>query len=350
MKSCKTIFIYPANNNENQYVNIQETAIKQSGNNVTYSLKDFLKTDYFLLNWFETLGGNKKLDYLKKCFKLLMIKLFNKRILWVLHNKKPHTKDSKDKSTKLSIKLMKKLLKQSFKIIILCDESKAVLKSLCKAPKLYENKIYKIPHPNYIGVYPETADKSTKNLDDILNILYVGQVNKYKNIDLLIDAVASLNNDRIHLHIAGNCKDKEYKDYLADTSQNKNISFDFRFIPDNELVEIISNNDIVALPYSFESSLNSGTIFLAFSYKKTVISPLIGTLKEFPDKSFFYSYDYKTEEEHKEQLYQTLTKVYEDFSSNHEILKIKGNTAYNYVKENNGIEKITELYKGLFTK
>ena len=343
----KTVFIYPANNNENQYVNIQEAAIKQSGNNVTYSLKYFLKTDYFLLNWFETLGGNKKLDYVKKCFKLLMIKLFNKRILWVLHNKKPHTKDSKDKSTKLSIRLMKKLLKQSYKIIILCDESKAVLKSLCKAPKLYENKIYKIQHPNYIGVYPETADKSTKNSDDILNILYVGQVNKYKNIDLLIDAVTALNNNKIHLHIAGNCKDKEYKDYLADTSQNKNISFDFRFIPDNELVEIISNNDIVALPYSFESSLNSGTIFLAFSYKKTVIAPMIGTLKEFSDSSFFYGYDYKTEDEHKENLKTMIKQVYADFEKNRNVLSEKGQTAYNIVKAGNSVEMISGLYKEL---
>ena len=343
----KTVFIYPANNNENQYVNIQEAAIKKSGNNVTYSLKDFLKTDYFLLNWFETLGGNKKLDYVKKCFKLFMIKLFNKRILWVLHNKKPHTKDSKDKSTKLSIKLMKKLLKQSYKIIILCDESKTVLKSLCKAPKLYENKIYKIPHPNYIGVYPETADKSTKTSDDILNILYVGQVNKYKNIDLLIDVVTSLNNEKIHLHIAGNCKDKEYKDYLTASSKNKNLSFDFRFIPDNELVEIISNNDIVALPYSYESSLNSGTIFLAFSYKKTVIAPMIGTLKEFSDSSFFYGYDYKTEDEHKENLKTMIKQVYADFEKNKNVLSEKGQAAYNIVKEENSVEMISGLYKEL---
>ena len=71
---------------------------------------------------------------------------------------------------------------------------------------MYENKIYKIPHPNYIGVYPENAVKITKSHDDILNILYVGLVNKYKNVDLLIDAVNALNNDKIHLHIAGNCK------------------------------------------------------------------------------------------------------------------------------------------------
>ncbi len=61
-----TVFIYPANNNENQYINIQESAIKKAGHSVTYSLKDFFKIDYFLFNWFETLGGNKKIDYIKK--------------------------------------------------------------------------------------------------------------------------------------------------------------------------------------------------------------------------------------------------------------------------------------------
>ena len=60
------VFIYPANNHENQYINIQEKAIKRAGVDVTYSLKELFSTDFLLLNWFETLGGNPKLDYLKK--------------------------------------------------------------------------------------------------------------------------------------------------------------------------------------------------------------------------------------------------------------------------------------------
>lgn len=342
-----TVFIYPANNNENQYINIQESAIKKAGHSVTYSLKDFFKIDYFLFNWFETLGGNKKIDYIKKTIKLITIKLFNKKILWVLHNKKPHNKDDKDKFIHLSIRLMKKLLKKSYKIIILCDESKHVLESLCNKESKYISKIYKIPHPNYIGIYPESMIQSQSKQNRKLYILYIGQVNKYKNIDILINAINSINNPNIHLHIAGNCKSNDYKQFLINSNINNNISFDFRFIPDNELISIISNFDIVALPYSYESSLNSGTIFLAFSYKKTVIAPMIGTLKDFKDNSFFYGYDYKDENEHKEVLISTIKNVFNDFEKDNSILEKKGIIAYKTVKENNSIEMISELYKQL---
>ena len=346
MSTCK-VFIYPANNNENQYVNIQETAIRNAGCTVTYSLKDFFKIDYFLLNWFETLGGNRKIDYMKKCFKLFMLKLFHKKVLFVLHNKKPHTKSKNDKYSNLSIKLMKKLLKISYKIIILCDESKNVLKSLCKDKTFYEQKIFKIQHPNYIGVYPVTKKEFFSLSNDSLKILYIGQINQYKNIDLLINAVNSLEDYAIHLHIAGNCKNEEYKEYLLQSAINKNISFDFRFIPDTDLVNIMTEFDIIVLPYSYESSLNSGTIFLAFSYKKTVIAPMIGTLKEFSDKSFFYGYDYKNDAEHQENLTKKILEVYNDYKCDNKILLNKGEVAYKNVLENNSLKKISDLYTKL---
>lgn len=342
------LFIYPANNNENQYINIQEKAIKECGINVTYSLKDFFSTDFFLLNWFETLGGNIKLDYIKKCIKIFFMVLFRKKIFWVVHNKQPHTKYSDDKSISLSIKLMKKLLKVSTRIIILCEETKNVLSKLCGNNNIYEKKLYKIPHPNYIGIYPNHCITKTQNK---LNFLYIGQVNKYKNVDLLINIFNELKDENISLTIAGNCKDKNYIKQLYDLISNKNIFCDFRFIPDNEIISYINKSEILVLPYSLDSSLNSGTIFLAFSYKKTVISPLIGTLKEYEkNNSFFYSYEYKTEEEHKTNLLETIKQVISDYTIDKNILEKKGIEGYNFIAKNNSVEIITNLYKNLFSQ
>ena len=342
------VFIYPAGNNENQYINIQEKAIKAAGIDVTYSLKDFFLTKYFLLNWFETLGGNKRIDYFKKCVKIIFLQIFKKKILWVVHNKKPHSKYANDISNKLSIKLMKKLLKRSYRIIILCDETKKVLKDLSKNKSQFENKIYKIPHPNYIDIYPVEETKEIVNDTGKLNFLYIGQVNKYKNIELIIEEFNNLRNENISVHIAGNCKDEVYKKQLQLLSKNNSITFDFRFIPDNEINNLVRKYDILILPYSLETSLNSGTIFLAFNNKKTVISPLIGTLKEFKTSSFFYSYIYKNENEHRLNLLKTIETVINDYESNSLILKEKGEIAFKYVQENNSIEHITQLYKKIF--
>ena len=342
------IFIYPANNYENQYINIQEKAIKRAGVAVTYSLKELFSTDFLLLNWFETLGGNPKLDYLKKYIKIFLFVLLQKKIFWVVHNKQPHAKYSNDSSIKLSVKLMKKLLKVSSRIIILCDETREVLKNLCKDDSLYCKKIYKIPHPNYIGVYPQSED--VKNTEG-LNFLYVGQVNKYKNVDLLINVFNELQQENVFLTVAGNCKDSNYVTELKSTIKNKNISCDFRFIPDGELVSYIKRSDILVLPYSLESSLNSGTIFLAFSYGKTVISPLIGTLKEYDsNNSFFYAYEYGSFEEHRNQLRSAIKRVLADYSSNPELIQKKGMQAYNQVAEHNSFDTITASYKELFSQ
>lgn len=340
------VFIYPANNNENQYINIQERAIRATGIDVTYSLKDFFSTDFFLLNWFETLGGNERLDYIKKCIKIFLFLLFRKKVLWVVHNKQPHAKYSNDPSISLSIRLMKKLLRCSSRIIILCDETRTVLQDLCANSSVYENKIFKIPHPNYIDVYPSSNSLQRENG---LNFLYIGQVNQYKNVDLLIDVFNELQDENVSLTIAGNCKDKNYTEQLQSSVTNKNINCDFRFIPDNELIDYIDSSDILILPYSLESSLNSGTIFLAFSNKKTVVSPLIGTLKEYGENnSFFYSYEYKSPSEHRKQLLSTISKVIRDYTQDKQIIHQKGLMAYNIVSIENSTERITELYNKLF--
>ena len=342
------LFIYPANNNENQNINIQQKAIKECGINVTYSLKDFFSTDFFLLNWFETLGGNIKLDYIKKCIKIFFMVLFRKKIFWVVHNKQPHTKYSNDRSLSLSIKLMKKLQKVASRIIILCDETEKVLKQIGNDNISYEAKIYKIPHPNYIGIYPE---HNTPITEKKLNFLYIGQVNKYKNVDLLINVFNGIIDKNISLTIAGNCKDKMYIEQLNKLVSNKNIFCDFQFIPDNEIISYINKSEILILPYSLDSSLNSGTIFLAFSYKKTVISPLIGTLKEYEkNDSFFYSYEYNTQEEHLVNLKSIINKVIEDYKNDSKILQKKGIEAFNLVQKQNSFEIITTKYKELFSQ
>ena len=342
------VLIYPANNHENQYINIQEKAIKRAGVDVTYSLKELFSTDFLLLNWFETLGGNPKLDYIKKCIKIFLFILLQKKIFWVVHNKQPHAKYSNDPSIELSVKLMKKLLKISSRIIILCDETLEVLKNLCEDDSLYSQKIYKIPHPNYIGVYPQSEEV---NNTGGLQFLYVGQVNKYKNVGLLIDVFNELQQENIFLTVVGNCKDRDYADALKSAIKNKNISCNFRFIPDEELVSYIDRSDILVLPYSLESSLNSGTIFLAFSCKRTVVSPLIGTLKEYgEDKSFFYSYEYNSPQEHRERLLAAIRQVMLDYARDSEALKQKGLVAYSLVSEQNSLEQIAERYWKLFAQ
>lgn len=344
----KKVFIYPANNTENLYIDIQQKAIQSAGLEVTYTLRDFFSSDFFLLNWFETLGGNERLDYIKKTIKLVLFVMFRKKILYVIHNKQAHAKYKDNSLQKLSTKLMRRLISCSSKIIILCDETRNVINTLCQDYKKQSNKIYKIPHPNYIGLYPVKNDP-VGSTEKSLSFLYFGQICRYKNIELLIDVFNDFaNNAEVSLTIAGNCKDEEYSETLRSSVKNNNIKCDFRFIPDEDVVAYINRHSIFVLPYSLESSLNSGTIFLAFSYKRTVISPLIGTLKEFGDADFFYTYSYTNSQEHQCNLKSVVHQAIKDWQTNQNIFFEKGLKAYNRVKEDNSLAKITDLYKVLF--
>src|SRR3546814_5363270 len=108
-------------------------------------------------------------------------------------------------------------------------------------------------------------------LGDALQLLFIGIVKPDKNLELLIDVVGTFGH-RVQLIIAGKAIDESYQRKLADRAAGVgNVRLLPYFIPDNELTGLLGQTDAVVLPYDLASSLNSGTVVLAFSYKKTVI-------------------------------------------------------------------------------
>ena len=52
--------------------------------------------------------------------------------------------------------------------------------------------------------------------------------------------------------------------------------------------------DVLVAPYNKESSLNSGTLWMAMSYKKSMILPRIGCVKDIPNyNDLLYVYNYE---------------------------------------------------------
>src|SRR5690606_26045338 len=124
---------------------------------------------------------------------------------------------------------------------------------------------------------------------------------------LLIDVVGTFGHD-VRLTIAGKAIDEGYQRKLVDRAAGAgNVTLLPYFIPDGELVQLLGQADTVVLPYDLASSLNSGTVILAFSYKKTVICPEIGTMSDLDshmEDTFCYRYD--TAEQHRQALLQQM--------------------------------------------
>ena len=310
---------------ENKYVDLMRAALRMI-NIEPLSGKKRGEADFIWHHWIE------KLHF------LIVIKLLaatKKKIIWNVHNKLPHD----TKNVQKAKKFMKSLAEVAYKIVIHCTESTEIIREVCDNNPAILDKVVLVPHPNYIGVYG--AEKTENSLhNDKLSLCFFGKIKEYKNIELLIDTVKELNFDDVELKIIGRCWNTQYFHNLI--GNNPHIKTDFRFIDDTEIPEISANCHLFVFPYNTASSLNSGATILAFSYGRSVLSSLTGTLADIENKSLFFSYSYNNQEEHKEALKQQIISIREKYKGNYNELLMLGEKCREYVSKNNSPEKVSK--------
>jgi glycosyltransferase involved in cell wall biosynthesis len=184
-----------------------------------------------------------------------------------------------------------------------------------------------------------------------LSLLFLGAVKPYKNIELLIDVIKSLDG-LASLRILGKPVSKMYENELRTLVKDvKNVSLDLKFVEDSALAEELANCDLLVLPYDVRSSLNSGTVILAFSYKKTVICPSIGTTLDIDNtEEIFFPYTYNTKEEHFDVLRDIITKASFLKKADRYIYKAKGEECFNVIKTNNNIQDVIDDLYNLYSQ
>lgn len=309
----REIVFDPSYNPQNKYIGIIKDMLLDSGVRI-YSFgkvfrhpRLFLRIGYFHFNWFENIVASNPLQatfyFLRQVFKVFLLKLFQKKIVWTMHNMQPH----KAKYLFYQKVLLRLIIKSAYKIVTHSRSSAAILKNNYQVS---ENKIAYLPHPNYINQYGEVkADKALLQ-DTRIHLLFVGLIKPYKNIELLIDVCRELPSDQFKFEVVGNCKDSIYLNDLKERSRDlDNFILTPKFIDDEEIPCYLASCDAVILPYNIQSSLNSGSAMLAFSYKKTVVIPKIGTVKDYESHiPFSYEYD-GTAKDHFMQLKNVLMEL-----------------------------------------
>lgn len=356
MEKVNVVFS-PFHLDENKYVQIMKSLISKKFNVISIkgALKNFsiLKSVKIVhLNWYEALpvSGNMinvVLDFVKKTLFLITFKFFGAKIIWTYHNKMQH-----ESNFLILQKMMISLvLKNSHIILIHSKISKNILlKSFPKIKEL-EKKVVYLPHPDYINDYGSVIN-SNNQTDTRLNLLFLGMIRPYKNLEILLDAVKSFNYDEVSLKIAGNYTSREYLDNLLNKYGTlKNVTFDVRFIPDNEMSKIIQSCDLLVLPYDITSSLNSGTVIMAFSYKKTVIVPEIGTVLDYGGSDDILSYSYKSTngDQHLEVLKKQIRKALDLKASSNNVFLEKGENVFDMLVRYNSKELIANKIQNLYT-
>jgi beta-1,4-mannosyltransferase len=286
----------PYSNNENKYVSIMIRILEgiDGVKVVPFDILSFIlfkpnawRVNAVWINWFENTKGF--LNLMIKTLMLLIFKVLGKKIIYVLHNKRTHNEGLTNAFT-----LFRHFIFKVSDVIVTHCRS-----SIDEIPKKYQFKIINIPHPHYAEMYGEL--KENEGFEKSLKLLMIGQLKPYKNIEMLIQVISTFSKDEVHLTIAGKPINSSFQKKIEELSQGHSIRLELNFIEDHLFNELLGTCDLVVLPYNLESSLNSGTAIMAFSYGKSVICPKIGTLLEFQDK-YFFSYHYSTTQEHQEEL------------------------------------------------
>jgi len=343
------IAYFPISLDANQYINISVSTLKKCGCEVidfgACPVREYRTLDAAFFNWYESVwgkrGGKLAAHLLIRLFRLILLKCNRVKIVFTFHNRQPHDAGRDAWAARLFMTLLCRL---SDRIIILSKDSKRYLSAYLSRKKIDRKAMY-IPHPNYIGAYsPEGGDLSFRR-DGTFKVLFVGVVKPYKNIELIIEAAERLKELPIRFLIAG-MGEADYEKKLRKSVKTDNVILKLQYVDDKDLDFLIRDNDILLLPYDMESSMNSGTVLLAFSNGRTVISPRISTVSEY-DESLIYSYQYRDESEHREKIAENLKRAYEDWKGGREAFEEKGQKLYQAVRTLNSGTVLEEKYREL---
>ncbi len=222
-------------------------------------------------------------------FELVVLKLMGIKIIWTVHNLKNHENIYHN----LEIFFSKLIARFADALIAHCETAKQIIIRYLKVTST--EKIFVIPHGNYLEVYDKSISKGEAK--KILNLttenitfVFFGGIRPYKGVLELIDAFIQLDESSANLVIAGKPIDDTITEQIKSKAKGRsNIHLILRFIPEGELQLFLNSADVMIFPY--RDVLTSGAIILAMSFGKAIIAPILGCIGDTLDEigSFLYN-------------------------------------------------------------
>lgn len=227
-----------------------------------------LSADCFILHWVDLIITKQKGRFQVFLFLLAirLLRFLGKKIVWVLHNKKPHRVESK-----IALYCMKVAGKNSHVIVCHAREGRLFLTETYGAE--VGNKMIYIPHPVY-------STELVNSLPEKWDVVIWGTIERYKNlVSFLKFAKESLKFREMRILICGFCPDKEYEKEILNELR-PNISYLNRFLTDLELKKILQSTKSILFTYKLESVLSSGALVYSLNFCKKIIGPKGGAFED----------------------------------------------------------------------
>lgn len=169
-----------------------------------------------------------------------------------------------------------------------------------------KEKIYIIPHGNYdyYNKYANYVNASKAyspktNSTPLLKMMIFGVMREYKGLDILLKAFSKIEQENVELLIIGRAKIdycKRHEALVKELHIDSKVRFDWREIPEDQLIHIVLQADILLYPY--RKIYQSGALMLAYTLGKPVIVSMAEGFKEdVTDKVNGYVTDFTKDEE-----------------------------------------------------
>jgi glycosyltransferase involved in cell wall biosynthesis len=218
------------------------------------------------------------------------------KVVWTVHNLKPH----EPASFAISAFFWPIFIRLLNGAIYLSEASRVLAHNY--HPALRTKRSAVIPHGHYrpmiasAGGLPDrrTARDALELPRDGFVFLYFGQIRDYKNLPRLIDAFAALSRPEVTLLIVGSTVEGGLlaEECRQAAGGNLNIRFDFRHVPDEMLLKYLAASNMAILPY--REVLNSGSVLMALSANRPVVAPKSGSIAEIANEvgtAWMHCYD-----------------------------------------------------------
>lgn len=244
----------------------------------------FLSGCYIIMGWMnilkELVFGHYDIIHVQT-FKVDTVEMFlykhfaKQRLVHTAHNILPHEVSDKDK------KKYEDFYKACSKIIVHNEYSKDLL---TKGYRITDC-ITVMPHGIYNSQRILVNTKFEKTQENKIEILQLGMMRKYKGIDILLKALATLDEEtktRIHVTIAGKqyqaMDDTDYKGIIDRLDLINIVTFIPERISDENMDAMFKKADVCVFPY--REVYGSGALLMAYTYQKPVIVSNIPALVE----------------------------------------------------------------------
>jgi glycosyltransferase involved in cell wall biosynthesis len=199
-------------------------------------------------------------------------------LVWTIHNVLPHDVVFKSAEARLQ-----QWLAHNVDVVhIMHAGTVSAVSHIMDVPV---EKTLVIPHPSYVGAYPDLYSKEQArailNLDpDEIVYVIAGALKAYKGIGTLLPALDGLGADPPRrLLVAGKPDESnEARAFVRECTNHARVLIDSRTVPDSIMSLYLRAADMAVLPYA--RTLNSGAVLLALSFGLPIIAPALGAMAE----------------------------------------------------------------------